>query len=66
MKAVARERANPIQPVFHSHNFLLQISDLDVPRLAVGPGTKMMHTRKMIAAGMMSPITTMSHVGMVS
>lgn len=65
-KAVASESASPIQPVFHSHSFLLQIKDLGVPRLAVGPGTKMMHTRKMIAAGMTSPMTANSHVGMVS
>jgi hypothetical protein len=37
-----------------------------VPRLAVGPGTKMMHTRKMMAAGMTRPMTAISQVGIVS
>jgi hypothetical protein len=42
------------------------MSDLGVPLLAVGPGTNIMHTRKTMAAGMTSPITAMSHVGIVS
>lgn len=66
MNAVARDRASPIQPVFHSHSFLLQISAFDVPRLAVGPGTKMMHTKKTMPAGMTRATTTKSHVGIFS
>jgi hypothetical protein len=52
--------------VFHSHNFLRQMSDLGVPLLAVGPGTNTMHTKKTTAAGITSPMTAMSHVGIVS
>ena len=66
MKAVARERARPIQPMFHSQSFLLQMSDLGVPLLAVGPGTKTMHTTKMMPAGITSETSTSSHVGIVS
>jgi hypothetical protein len=66
MNAVASESASPIQPVFHSHSFLLQMSDFAVPRLAVGPGTKMMDTTKTMAAGMMKATRTKSHVGIVS
>jgi hypothetical protein len=66
MKAVASESASPIQPMFHSHSFLRQMSALEVPLLAVGPGTKTMHTTKMMPAGAMSETTTRSHVGMVS
>jgi hypothetical protein len=42
------------------------MSDLGVPLLAVGPGTKTIHTMKMVAAGMTSPMMAMSHVGIVS
>lgn len=66
MNAVASESASPIQPVFHSHSFLLQMSDFAVPRLAVGPGTKMMDTTKTMAAGIMRAMRTKSHVGIVS
>lgn len=64
--AVARESARPIQPVFHSQSFLLQISDFGVPRSAVGPGTQMRHTMKTMAAGAMRDTTTRSHVGIIS
>lgn len=66
IKAVARDRARPIQAVFHSQIFLLQIRDFGVPRLAVGPGTKIKQTTKVMAAGATSPQTTRSHVGIVS
>lgn len=66
MNAVARERARPIHPVFHSQSFLLQINDLGVPLLAVGPGTKIRQTMRMMAAGATSEIITRSHVGIVS
>ena len=64
--AVASDNASPIQPVFHSQSFLLQMSDVGVPRLAVGPGTKTMQTRKMMAAGITSETTTSSQVGIIS
>lgn len=64
--AVASDNASPIQPVFHSQSFLLQMSDFGVPRLAVGPGTKTMQTRKMMAAGITSETTTNSQVGIIS
>lgn len=66
MKAVASESANPIQAVFHSHNFLLNISDVGVPFLAVGPGTKTKQTTKVMAAGITRATTTSNHVGIVS
>jgi hypothetical protein len=66
MNAVASESARPIQPIFHSQSFLLQISALDVPLLAVGPGTKSMHTTKMMPAGAINETRIRSHVGMVS
>lgn len=66
MKAVASERQRPIQPVFSSHSFLLQMSALGVPLLAVGPGTKIMQTKKTMAPGAMSATTTSSHVGIIS
>jgi hypothetical protein len=66
MNAVASESASPIQPMFHSHSFLRQMSALEVPLLAVGPGTKTMHTTKMMPAGAMSETTMSSHVGIVS
>lgn len=64
--AVASESARPIQPVFHSQSFLLQMSDLGVPRSAVGPGTQTRHTIMTMAAGAMSETTTRSHVGIIS
>lgn len=66
MKAVARDRARPIHAVFHSQAFLRQMSAFGVPRLAVGPGTKIRHTTKVMKAGAMSAMRTRSHVGMVS
>lgn len=65
-KAVARERAKPIHPVFHSQSFLLQISAFGVPRSAVGPGTKTRDTNMTMAAGMTRETTTRSHVGIFS
>jgi hypothetical protein len=66
MKAVASESPRPIQAVFHSHSFLRIISDIGVPFLAVGPGTKIKQTRNVMAAGATRPTTTSSHVGIVS
>lgn len=66
MKAVASESASPIQAVFHSHTFLLNMREVGVPFLAVGPGTKTKQTMKVMAAGMTRATTTSSHVGMVS
>jgi hypothetical protein len=65
-KAVARERARPIQPVLSSQSFLRQMSDFGVPRLAVGPGTKSRQTMKMMAAGATRLQKMRSHVGMRS
>ena len=66
MNAVARERASPIQPVFNSHSFRLHISDFGVPLLAVGPGTKIKQTKKIITPGAIKEQSMRSHVGIVS
>ena len=52
--------------LFHSHNFLRQISAFDVRLLTIGPGTKIRQTRKMMTPGMTSPATMRSHVGIFS
>lgn len=66
IKAVARDKASPIQPVFHSQSFLRQMSAFGVPRAAVGPGTKTRQTTRMIRAGAARATTARSHVGIVS
>lgn len=64
--AIASESASPIQPVLSSHSFLRMISDFGVPLLAVGPGTKIMHTTKTITAGATSDMSMRRYVGMAS
>jgi hypothetical protein len=66
MKAVARERARPIQPAFNSHIFRFHTSDFGVDLLTVGPGTKKRQTMKTAPAGTTKAMTIRSHVGMVS
>ena len=66
IKDVASDKARPIQAVFHSQNFLRHIKLFGVPLLAVGPGTKIRQTKKVTIAGITSPMTINSHVGMVS
>jgi hypothetical protein len=65
-KAMASDSARPIQPVLSSHSFLRMMSDFGVPLLAVGPGTKIKHTRKTIAAGATSDTSMRRYVGMRS
>lgn len=52
--------------LFHSQNLRRHISDLGVDGLAVGPGTKIKQTKKMMTAGATSATTASNHVGMVS
>lgn len=55
--AAARESANPSHPVCHSHSFLFHIRVFGVDFETVGPGTRRMATRNMMAAGMTRPQT---------
>lgn len=50
-KADASAIPSPIQPVFHSQSLILKVSDLDVLFPIVGPGTKIIDTKKIITAG---------------
>ena len=66
MKDVASDKARPIQAVFHSQSFLRHIKLFGVPLFAVGPGTNIRQTKKVMSAGMMRAMSINSHVGIVS
>lgn len=65
-KVVARPSASPIQAVFHSHNFNLQMTDFGVPRVALGPGVSASATNAVMIAGITKAMTTRTPVDIFS
>lgn len=62
----ARVNPRPIQPVFHSQNFLLHTKPFGVPLETVGPGIRVKQMMKIMRAGAANPTMTSTYVLTVS